>query len=101
MHALLDDASTTRQPHWLAGAGIDTVVDVETKTFPTEMDFEFELKEPEQKTDFMYNLGCGVVVQLTQSLGIRLDARYVNIPKTDDHDTIQAINATAGLSFRF
>jgi opacity protein-like surface antigen len=89
------------RPYVLAGAGIDTLVDVETKTFPTELGFEFELKEPDQKTDFMYNLGCGLVVQLTQSLGIRLDARYVNIPETDDHDTIQSINAAAGLSFRF
>ncbi len=89
------------RPYVLAGAGIDTLVDVQTKTFPTELGFEFELKEPDQKTDFMYNLGCGLVVQLTQSLGIRVDARYVNIPETDNHDTIQGISATAGLSFRF
>ncbi len=89
------------RPYVLAGAGIDTLVDVETKTFPTELGYEFELKEPDKKTAFMYNLGCGVVVQLSSSLGIRLDARYVNIPESDDHDTIQSINATVGLSFRF
>lgn len=89
------------RPYVLAGAGIDTMVDVETKILLTEFDFEFELKEPEEKTEFMFNLGGGVEIQLSRSLGIRLDARYVDIPKGGDHPKIQSVNATAGLAFRF
>ena len=89
------------RPYVLAGAGIDTMVDVETKTLLTEFDFEFELEEPDKKTEFMFNLGGGVEIQLSGSLGIRLDARYVDIPKGGDHPKIQSVNVTAGLTFRF
>ncbi len=89
------------RPYVLAGAGIDTLVDVQTQIYNTDMGYEFELREPDQKTDFMFNLGGGVEFILGRTVGVRLDARYVNIPKTDDHDTIQSINATAGLTVRF
>jgi len=89
------------RPYLLAGLGFDTVVDVETIVYNTDMGYEFELKEPEQKTDFMYNLGGGFEFLLGRTLGLRVDGRYVSIPKTDDHDTIQSINATAGLTIRF
>lgn len=89
------------RPYVLAGAGIDTMLGVETELLETEYGFEFELKEPEEKTEFMVNFGGGVEILLTGSLGIRFDARYVVIPKGGDHPKIQSVNATAGLSFRF
>jgi opacity protein-like surface antigen len=89
------------QPYLLAGAGIDTLVDVDTKTLETDMGFEFILNEPEKKTDFMFNLGGGVEFLLSRTFRLRLDARYINIPKTDDHAEIQSLNATAGLAFHF
>jgi len=88
-------------PYLVAGAGFDTLVDVETKTLETDFGYEFILDEPEKKTDFMFHLGGGFEFLLSQSFGLRLDARYVNVPKTDDHPDIQSVNATAGLIFRF
>jgi opacity protein-like surface antigen len=89
------------RPYVLAGAGIDTMVDVGTTLLETEYGFEFELKEPDEKTEFMFNIGGGVEILLTGSLGIRVDARYVDIPKGGDHPKIQSVNASAGLTFRF
>jgi opacity protein-like surface antigen len=89
------------RPYVLAGAGIDTLMDVETELLETEYGFVFELKEPDKKTEVMFNIGGGVEILLTGSLGIRFDARYVDIPKGGDHPKIQSVNASAGLTFRF
>jgi opacity protein-like surface antigen len=89
------------RPYLLGGAGIDTLTDVGTVLYETDLGYEFELAEPDKKNYFLWNLGGGVEFVLGRTLGLRLDARYVNIPKSDDNPMFQSVNATAGLTVRF
>jgi len=89
------------RPYVLGGAGIDTLVDVGTEIYETEMGYEFEYTAPDKTTYFMWNLGGGVEFVLGRTVGLRLDVRYLSIPKTSDNPTIQGVNATAGITVRF
>jgi outer membrane protein W len=89
------------RPYLLAGAGFDTLTGVDEQTLTTEYGYTVTFYPPEKKTDFMANFGAGLIYYAFGSVGLRLDARYVYIPGTDDHAAISSLNATAGLTLRF
>ncbi len=89
------------RPYVLGGAGIDTLVDAGTEIYETDMGYEFEYTAPDKTTYFLWNLGGGVEFVFSRVMGLRLDVRYLSIPKTSDNPTIQGVNATAGLTIRF
>jgi opacity protein-like surface antigen len=89
------------RPYLIGGAGIDTLVDVDTQYYQTDMGYEFELAAPDKSTHFVWNLGGGVEFVLGRTVGLRVDARYVNIPESGSQPTIQSLNGTAGLTVRF
>ncbi|MGB2906483.1 MAG: outer membrane beta-barrel protein [Candidatus Aminicenantaceae bacterium] len=89
------------RPYLLGGAGIDSLVDAGTEFYETDMGYEFELAAPDKSTHFLWNLGGGVEFVLGRTVGLRLDARYVNIPESGNQPTIQSMNATAGVTVRF
>mgnify|MGYP001827422689 CR=1 FL=1 len=89
------------RPYLIGGAGIDTLVDVDTQFYQTDMGYEFELAAPDKNTHFVWNLGGGVEFVLGRTVGLRADARYVNIPESGNQPTIQGLNATAGVTVRF
>jgi outer membrane protein W len=89
------------RPYLLAGAGMDTLTGAKEQTQTTEYGYQVTFYPPEKKTDFVANFGAGFIYYLFGNVGLRLDARYVIIPKTNDHAAISSLNATAGLSLRF
>ncbi len=89
------------RPYLLAGAGIDTLTGVKEQTQTTDYGYLVTFYPPDKKTDFMANFGVGFIYYAFGNVGLRLDARYVIIPKTDDHDSIASLNATVGLTIRF
>ncbi len=89
------------RPYLVGGAGFDTLVDVDSKFYKTELGYDFELAPPDKNTHFVWNLGGGVEFVLGRTVGLRLDARYVNIPKSGSQPTISGLNATAGVTVRF
>lgn len=89
------------RPFLLAGAGIDTLSGVEEQTLTTEYGYSVTFYPPEKKSDFMANFGAGFIYYAFGNIGLRLDARYILIPKTDDHAAISSLNTTAGLTIRF
>jgi hypothetical protein len=89
------------RPYLVGGAGIDSLVDAGTEFYETELGYEFEIAAPDKTTYFLWNLGGGFEFVLGRVVGLRLDARYLSIPKSGDMPTIQGLNATAGVTFRF
>jgi len=89
------------QPYVLAGAGIDTLTGVEEQTLTSELGYMITLVPPEKKTDFVINVGGGGVLMFTPILGLRVDARYVYIPKSDDVPAVNSINVCGGLLLSF
>jgi hypothetical protein len=74
---------------------------VEEQTLTSELGYMITLVPPEKKTDFVINIGGGGVLMFTPILGLRVDARYVYIPKSDDVPAVNSINVCGGLLLSF
>jgi opacity protein-like surface antigen len=89
------------QPYVLGGAGFDTLIDRDVQFYETDQGYMFELAAPEKHTHFMWNLAGGVDFKIGRTFGLRLEARYVNIPESGNQPTIPSFNGTAGITARF
>ncbi|MCP2520025.1 porin family protein [Candidatus Aminicenantes bacterium AC-335-A11] len=89
------------RPYIIVGAGFDTLVNVEDQTLTSEYGFPVFLKAPEKTTDFVGNIGGGILYFFGSSFGTRIDSRYIFIPKTNEHPAISNFDVTMGIFFRF
>lgn len=89
------------RPYILAGGGLDKLVDVEEITVVSEYGYDVIISPPEKTSDFVFVLGGGLMYFVSEHFGVRLDARYMNIIKTDDHPVIHNLNITGGIALRF
>jgi outer membrane protein W len=88
------------RPYILAGAGADILVGAEEQTLTTELGYDVTFSPPEKKVDPTVSAGFGALYFLGPSLGLRLDARYVLLPKSGSRPSIHGLSAAAGLTLR-
>jgi opacity protein-like surface antigen len=86
------------KPYLVAGGGFDRV-SAEENTYISEYGFEITVEPPESTTDALANFGAGLNYSVSNSVGIRLDARYVLI--FTEPENVKSVNAVLGLSFWF
>jgi len=86
------------KPYLVAGGGFDSV-SAEEKNYISEYGFDITVEPPESTTDALANFGAGLIYSVSESVGIRLDVRYVLI--FAQPDSVKSLNAVLGASFRF
>ncbi|MFC2164353.1 outer membrane beta-barrel protein [Acidobacteriota bacterium] len=86
------------KPYIVAGGGFDSV-SAEEMTYISEYEFEITVEPPESTTDALANFGAGLIYSVGESVGIRLDVRYVLIFAKPE--SVKSLNAVIGVSFRF
>ncbi len=89
------------RPYLFLGAGIDTLLDVKDETLTSEFGYLVFFEAPEKKSDFVANAGFGIFYSLISNFGTRIDARYIFIPKTAEHPSINSFNFAIGIFYRF
>jgi hypothetical protein len=88
-------------PYVTAGAGVDMLSGAEDQTIISELGYEVTLEAPAKKNDFVVNAGAGINYFINPTFGIRFDARYLIILKTDDHPLINSFNVVGGIVYKF
>lgn len=89
------------RPFLIIGAGVDTLTGVEDQVVTSEYGYEIIFLPPEKKADFVFNGGGGLMFNMSPEIGIRLDIRYIYIPKSEETPAIKSVGFTAGLIFHF
>jgi len=85
------------RPYLVAGGGVDKLL-TKDETYTSEYGYEIDFLAPKKTSDPVAQVGAGVCYYLAQSLGIRLDFRYVII--FDEPDNISNLNIVFGLFLR-
>lgn len=89
------------RPYLSAGAGIDGLSGVKDQSVTSQYGYVVTITSPEKKTDFAANAGAGILLFIANDLGIKVEARYIFIPKTNNHPAINSINFFIGGFKRF
>ena len=86
------------RPYLVIGGGFDRI-QAKSASYITEYGFEIAVEAPESKMDPVANFGTGLIFDITDRFGIRLDLRYAVI--FSDPDRVSGLNTAAGVSFQF
>lgn len=85
-------------PYLVAGGGLD-FVSAEEQSYVSEYGFDITVEPSESTTDTLVNFGAGLNYSVSESVGIRVDVRYVLIFTKPEN--VRSLNTVLGLSFRF
>jgi outer membrane protein W len=99
LNALLFLSGGSLRPYFALGGGGDFVVNAKEQTLTTRLGYLVTFAPPANKADLTADAGVGLLVGFGPSLGLRLDIRYIFLPKTGSHALIHNVNAMAGLAF--
>lgn len=86
------------RPYVVAGGGIDKLL-AEDATYTSDYGFEITLVAPEKTLDAVAGFGTGLNYFVSDSIGLKLDVRYVMI--FADPKNVNNLSAVIGLSFQF
>jgi outer membrane protein W len=99
LNALLFLTGGSFRPYLTLGGGGDFVVNAKEQTLTTRLGYMVTFAPPANKVDLTANAGMGLLVGFGPAFGLRLDVRYIFLPKTGGHALIHNLNAMAGLFF--
>ncbi|HEX9901536.1 MAG TPA: outer membrane beta-barrel protein [Acidobacteriota bacterium] len=100
LNVLLFLGNGSFRPYLTLGAGSDVALGAKEQTLTTSLGYEVTFLPPEQKAELMADAGLGLMFNMGPMLGLRLDVRYLILPKNSNHPLIHNMSAAGGLFIR-
>ena len=100
LNALFFLGSGSFRPYLALGAGGDMALGAKEQTLATSLGYTVTFAPPEKKAEILADAGFGFFLGLGPTFGLRLDVRYMLLPKNSEHPLISNVSAVGGLFAR-
>jgi outer membrane protein W len=100
LNALIFLGNGSFRPYLALGAGGDIALSAKEQTLTTSLGYEVTFLPPDKKTEVVADAGLGLMFNIGPALGLRLDVRYLMLPKNSNHPLIHNMSAVGGLFVR-
>jgi len=85
------------RPYLALGGGGDMALGAKEQTLTTSLGYTVTFLPPEKKVELLADAGFGLLWGFGPGFGLRLDVRYLILPKGSGHPLINNVSAVGGL----
>jgi len=100
LNVLLFLGNGSFRPYLALGAGGDIALGAKEQTLTTSLGYVVTFLPPEQKAEIVADAGLGFLFHIGPTFGLRVDVRYLILPKNSNHPLINNVSAVGGLFLR-